>query len=35
MSAMRPEGSLGHGWEADRRPHYGLVPDVINAANNL
>jgi hypothetical protein len=32
MSAMRLDGSVGHEWEADRRPRYGSVPGVVNAA---
>jgi hypothetical protein len=35
MSAMRPEGSVGHEWEADWRPRYGSVPDVVNMASHL
>ena len=35
MSAMRIEGSVGHDWEADLRPRYGSVPDVINAVSHL
>jgi hypothetical protein len=35
MSAMWPEGSIGHEWEADRRPRYGSVPIVVNAASLL
>jgi hypothetical protein len=32
MSAMRLDGSVGHEWEADRRPRCGSVPGVVNAA---
>jgi hypothetical protein len=35
MSAKRPEGSVGHEWEADWRPRYGSVPDVVNVASHL
>jgi hypothetical protein len=30
MSVIRPEGSVGHDWEADLRPRYGSVPGMIN-----
>jgi hypothetical protein len=29
---MRPEGSVGHEWKADRLPHSGSVPSMVNAA---
>jgi hypothetical protein len=29
MSAMRPEGFVGHEWEAGRRWRCGSVPDVV------
>jgi hypothetical protein len=32
---MRHEGSVGHEWEADRRPRYGSVPCAVNAASHL
>jgi hypothetical protein len=35
MSAMRPEGSVGHEWEVDRCPLYGPVPSVVNAVGHL
>jgi hypothetical protein len=35
MSAMRPKGFVGHKWEADWHPHYGLVLGVLNAASHL
>jgi hypothetical protein len=35
MSAMQPEGSVGHEWEADRPPHCGLAPGVVNVAWHL
>jgi hypothetical protein len=34
-SAMRPEGSIGHEWEADRHPRYDSVLGVVNAASHL
>jgi hypothetical protein len=35
MSAIRPEGSVGHEWEADWCPRCGSVPGVVNAASHL
>jgi hypothetical protein len=35
MSAMRPEGSVGQEWEANRCPRCGSAPDVVNAASHL
>jgi hypothetical protein len=35
MSAMWPEGSISHEWEADRRPHRGSVRGVVNAVSYL
>jgi hypothetical protein len=35
MSVMRPEGSVGHEWEVDRRPRCGSVLGVVNAASHL
>jgi hypothetical protein len=35
MSAMRPDGSAGHEWEAEQWPHCGSVPDVVNVTNHL
>jgi hypothetical protein len=35
MSAKRPEGFVGHEWEADRHPRYGSVPSMVNAASHL
>jgi hypothetical protein len=35
MSIIRPEGPVGHDWEADLRPRYGSVPGVINAVSHL
>jgi hypothetical protein len=29
MSVVRPERSVGHEWEADRRPRCGSVPGVV------
>jgi hypothetical protein len=33
MIAMQLDESVGHEWEADRRPHYGSVPGVVNATS--
>jgi hypothetical protein len=35
MSAMRPEGSVSHEWEADRCPRCDSVLGVVNAAGHL
>jgi hypothetical protein len=35
MSVMRSEGSVGHEWEADRRPRCGSVPVVVNTTSHL
>jgi hypothetical protein len=35
MSAMRSEGSVGHEWEAGRRPRHGSVPGAVNATSHL
>jgi hypothetical protein len=35
MSAMRPEGSVGHEWEADRRTRCGSVLGMVNAGSHL
>jgi hypothetical protein len=35
MSAMRPEGSVGHEWEVNRCPRCGSVPNVVNAVSHL
>jgi hypothetical protein len=35
MSAMRPEGLVGHEWKADRCPCYDSVPGMVNAASHL
>jgi hypothetical protein len=35
MSAMQPEGFVGHEWEADRRPRCGLALGVVNVASHL
>jgi hypothetical protein len=35
MSAMRPEGSVGHEWKADRHPRCGSVPGAVNATSHL
>jgi hypothetical protein len=35
MSAMRPEGFVGHEWEANRHPRCGSVLGVVNAASYL
>jgi hypothetical protein len=35
MSAKRPEGFVGHEWEANRHPRYGSVPSMVNAASHL
>jgi hypothetical protein len=32
---MRPEGSVGHEWEADRRSGCGSVLGVVNAVSHL
>jgi hypothetical protein len=33
---MQPEWFyIGHKWETDRRPHFGLVPDTVIAAEYL
>jgi hypothetical protein len=32
---MQPDESVGHELEADRRPHCGSVPGVVNAASHL
>jgi hypothetical protein len=31
----RPEGFVGHEWEADQRLRCGSVPDTVNAAGLL
>jgi hypothetical protein len=33
MRVMRPEGTVGHEWEANRRPCCGSVPGMVNAAS--
>jgi hypothetical protein len=35
MSVMQTEGSIGHVWEADRRPCCSLVLGMVNAASHL
>jgi hypothetical protein len=35
MSALRPEGSVGHEWEADQRIRCGSAPGVVNMADHL
>jgi hypothetical protein len=35
MRAMRPEGSIGHGWEANQCPRCGSVLNIVNAASHL
>jgi hypothetical protein len=35
MGAMRPEGSVGPEWGADRRPRCGSVLGMVNAARHL
>jgi hypothetical protein len=35
MSALQPEGLVGHEWEADQRLCRGLVPGVVNVASHL
>lgn len=35
MSAMRSDGFIGLEWEADRCPHRGLVPGMVNATGYL
>jgi hypothetical protein len=34
MSAMQLKGSVGHECEADRCPHCGSVPGVVNATSH-
>jgi hypothetical protein len=35
MSALRPEGFVGHEWEADRCLRCDLVLDVVNVVGHL
>jgi hypothetical protein len=35
MSAMWPDGFVGHEWEADRHPRCGSVPRAVNATSYL
>jgi hypothetical protein len=35
MSALRPEGFVGHEWEADRRLHRGSLPSIVNVSGHL
>jgi hypothetical protein len=35
MSALWPEGFVGHEWEADQRLRSGLVLGAVNAAVHL
>jgi hypothetical protein len=35
MSAMRPDGFVGHEWEADRCPRCGSMLGMVNVANLL